>query len=387
MAEESDLEKTEPASPRRLEKAREEGNLPQSRELMAFLVLAAGVGCLWAVGGWMSARTTALLRDGLMLTRETAFDTALLFTHLTQQATEALITLAPLFLLTVLGAIMGPIVIGGFNFTGKPLQPNFEKMSPLKGIKRIFSVNGVAELVKAVLKSLLVGLVIWWVIRHEQDTLFALISMPIEAGVPEMVHEILAASLMIVGGMAIISAIDVPFQLWQYYKKLRMTKEELKQEGKEQEGSPEVKGRIRRQQMDMARRRMMQDVPTADVVVTNPTHYAVALKYDNKNMAAPQIVAKGMNLIAANIRELAEQHNVPVLEAPPLARALYKHAEIGEQIPATLYTAVAEVMAYVYQLSEYLSGNMTAPEAPKEIIVPVDMDPGSPDERDGVVVA
>lgn len=387
MAEESDLEKTEPASPRRLEKAREEGNLPQSRELMAFLVLAAGVGCLWAAGGWMSARTTALLRDGLMLTRDTAFDTSLLFTHLTEQATEALITLAPIFLLTVVGAIVGPIVIGGFNFTSKPLQPNFEKMDPLKGIARIFSVNGVAELVKAVLKSLLVGLVIWWVIRHEQDSLFALISMPIEAGVPEMVHEILAASLMIVGGMAIISAIDVPFQLWQYYKKLRMTKEELKQEGKEQEGSPEVKGRIRRQQMDMARRRMMQDVPTADVVVTNPTHYAVALKYDNKNMAAPQIVAKGMNLIAANIRELAEQNKVPVLEAPPLARALYKHAEVGEQIPATLYTAVAEVMAYVYQLTQYLSGEMAAPEAPKHIDVPEGMDPGSPDLRDGVVVA
>ena len=387
MAEESDLEKTEPASPRRLEKAREEGNLPQSRELMAFLVLASGVGCLWAAGGWMSARTTALLRDGLMLTRESAFDTALLFTHLSEQATGALITLAPIFLLTVVGAIVAPIVIGGFNFTGKPLQPNFGKMNPLKGIKRIFSVNGVAELVKAVLKSLLVGLVIWWVIRHEQDTLFALISMPIEAGVPEMVHEILAASLMIVGGMAIISAIDVPFQLWQYYKKLRMTKEELKQEGKEQEGSPEVKGRIRRQQMDMARRRMMQDVPTADVVVTNPTHYAVALKYDNKNMAAPQIVAKGMNLIAANIRELAEQNNVPVLEAPPLARALYKHAEIGEQIPATLYTAVAEVMAYVYHLAQYLSGEMVAPEAPTNIAVPDGMDPGSPDLRDGVVVA
>ena len=387
MAEESDLEKTEPASARRLEKAREEGNLPQSRELMAFLVLAAGVGCLWVAGGWMSARTTSMLRDGLMFTRETAFDTARLFTYLTEQATEALITLAPIFLLTVLGAIVAPIVIGGFNLTGKPLQPSFEKMDPLKGIKRIFSVNGVAELVKAVLKSLLVGLVIWWVIRHEQDTLFALISMPIEAGVPEMVHEILAASLMIVGGMAIISAIDVPFQLWQYYKKLRMTKEELKQEGKEQEGSPEVKGRIRRQQMDMARRRMMQDVPTADVVVTNPTHYAVALKYDNKNMAAPQIVAKGMNLIAANIRELAEQHKVPVLEAPPLARALYKHAEVGEQIPATLYTAVAEVMAYVYQLAQYLSGAMTAPEAPKDIAVPAEMDPGSPDERDGVVVA
>lgn len=387
MAEESDLEKTEPASPRRLEKAREEGNLPQSRELMAFLVLLAGMGCLWAMGGWLASRITTMLRGGLTLTREMAFDPALLFDRLMHQGGEAMITLAPLFLLTVVGAIAAPIMIGGFNFTGKPLEPNFEKMDPLKGIKRIVSVQGLAELVKAVLKSLVVGLVIWWVLRHEQDHLFALIAMPVEAGVPEMMHELLVASMMIVSGMAIIAAIDVPFQLWQYYKKLRMTKEEIKQEGKEQEGSPEVKGRIRHQQREAARRRMMQDVPKADVVVTNPTHFAVALKYDSSRMAAPQVVAKGMNLIAANIRELAEQHKVPVLEAPPLARALYKHAEIGEQVPATLYTAVAEVMAYVYQLAQYLAGNMTAPEVPERIQVPEDMDPGSPDERGGVVVA
>lgn len=387
MAEESDLEKTEPASPRRLEKAREEGNLPQSRELMAFLVLLAGMGCLWAMGGWLAARVTTMLRGGLTLTREMAFDPALLFDRLMQQGSEAMITLAPLFMLTVMGAILAPIMIGGFNFTGKPLQPNFSKMNPIKGIGRIFSMHGVAELVKAVLKSLVVGFVIWWVLRHELDHLFALIAMPIEAGVPEMMHELLVASLMIISGMAIIAAIDVPFQLWQYYKKLRMTKEEVKQEGKEQEGSPEVKGRIRHQQREAARRRMMQDVPKADVVVTNPTHFAVALKYDSSRMAAPQVVAKGMNLIAANIRELAEQHKVPVLEAPPLARALYKHAEIGEQVPATLYTAVAEVMAYVYQLAQYLAGNMAAPEVPERISVPEDMDPGSPDARDGVVVA
>lgn len=387
MAEESDLEKTEPASGRRLEQAREEGNLPQSRELMAFMVLLAGLGCLWAMGGWLASRVTTLLRGGLTVTRELAFDPALLFDRLMQQGSEAMITLAPLFMLTVLGAIIAPIMIGGWNITGKPLQPNFERMDPLKGIKRIISVSGLAELVKSVLKSMVVGFAIWWVIRHEQENLFALITMPVEAGVPEMMHELLAASMMIVAGMAIIAAIDVPFQLWQYYKKLRMTKQELKQEGKEQEGSPEVKGRIRRQQMETARRRMMQDVPKADVVVTNPTHFAVALKYDSNCMAAPQVVAKGMNLIAANIREVAEANKVPVLEAPSLARALYKHAEIGEQVPATLYTAVAEVMAYVYQLAQYLSGTMTAPDVPAQISVPEGMDPGSPDERGGVVVA
>lgn len=383
MAEESDLEKTEPASSRRLEQAREEGNLPQSRELMAFLVLAAGVGGLWALSGWLSSRTTTLLRDGLTLTRESAFDPAILFDRFSHIAGEGLITLAPLFLLTVVGAIAGPMMIGGWNFSAKPLQLNFGRMDPLSGLKRIVSMNGVAELVKAVLKALLVGLVIWWVIRHEQDKLFALIAMPVEASVPELVEELLLASLMIVGGMAIIAAIDVPFQLWQYYAKLRMTKEELKQEGKEQEGNPEVKGRIRRQQRDMARRRMMQDVPTADVVVTNPTRFAVALKYDSANMSAPQVVAKGMNLVAANIRELAIEHKVPILEAPPLARALYRHAEIGEQIPSALYTAVAEVMAYVYQLAQYFGGvqpELAMPEAPSRIEVPEGLDPGSPDE-------
>jgi flagellar biosynthetic protein FlhB len=389
LAEDSDLERTEPASERRLGKAREEGNVPQSRELMAFLILAAGVGTLWSMGGWLSARTLTLLRDGLTLSRDLVFDPSLMFGHFVHQASEALLTLAPLFVFVIAGAIVAPISIGGWNFTAQPLQLNFGRMNPLSGIKRIVSVQGLAELVKAVLKSLLVGLVIWWVIRHEQDNLFALITMPIEAGAPAMVHEVLFASVMIVGGMAIIAAIDVPFQLWQYYSRLRMTKEELKQEGKEQEGSPEVKGRIRRQQREAARRRMMQEVPKADVVVTNPTHYAVALKYDSNSMSAPQIVAKGMNLIAANIRELAEQNKVPVLEAPPLARALYKHAEIGDQVPAALYTAVAEVMAYVYQLSQYLEGvpSMAAPDVPRVISVPEDMDPGSPDERAVAVIA
>ncbi|HWU84119.1 MAG TPA: flagellar biosynthesis protein FlhB, partial [Rhodocyclaceae bacterium] len=377
MAEESDLERTEPASGRRLEKAREEGNVPQSRELGTLMVLIAGLGTLWAMGSWLSLRVLSLLREGLTLTREMAFEPSQMFLHFMHQSGEALITLAPLFLFTVAGAIVAPIVIGGWNFTGKPLQPDFSRMNPLSGIKRIFSVRGVAELVKAVLKSLVVGLVIWWVIRHEQDNLFSLITMPVETGMPEMVKEILWASVMIVGGMALIAAIDVPFQLWQYYKKLRMTKEEVKQEGKEQEGSPEVKGRIRRQQRELARRRMMQEVPKADVVVTNPTHFAVALKYDSSRMSAPQVVAKGMNLVAAHIREIAESNRVPVLEAPPLARALYKHAELGDQVPSALYTAVAEVMAYVYQLGQYLNGaqGMAAPEAPRAIAVPAALDP------------
>jgi flagellar biosynthetic protein FlhB len=381
LAEESDLERTEPASARRLEQAREEGNLPQSRELIAFMVLAAGVGTLWAMGDWFSERTASLFRASLTLTRQDAFDPSLMFLHFSHQAEESLITLMPLFLLTMVGAIAAPFMIGGFNFSATPLQPDFERLNPLNGLGRVFSMQGVGELIKAVLKSLLVGLVIWWVINHEQQKLFALVAMPIEAGAFGMLHEVLWATVMIVSGMAIIAALDVPFQLWQYYKKLRMTKDEVKQEGKEQEGSPEVKGRIRRQQRDLARRRMMQEVPKADVVITNPTHFAVALKYDGARMAAPQVVAKGMNLIAANIRELAAEHKVPVLEAPSLARALYKHVPVEQPVPAALYTAVAEVMAWVYQLTQYMNGQgLAEPVAPHRIAVPDGMDPGSPDD-------
>jgi flagellar biosynthetic protein FlhB len=185
-----------------------------------------------------------------------------------------------------------------------------------------------------------------------------------------------------VAGLAVIAMIDVPFQLWQYYSRLKMTREELKQEYKEMEGDPQLKARIRSTQREAARRRMMSEVPKADVVVTNPTHFAVALKYDADKMGAPTVVAKGMNLVAQKIRELAEEHKVPVLEAPPLARALYRHAEIGDQIPATLYTAVAEVMAYVYQLDQYMAGAMglLAPQPPAAIAVPAGLDPGSPDQ-------
>ncbi len=197
------------------------------------------------------------------------------------------------------------------------------------------------------------------------------------------------AALALVSGVALVAAIDVPFQLWQYYSKMRMTREEVRQEGKEQEGDPQVKGRIRSQQREMARRRMMTEVPKADVVVTNPTHFAVALKYDSKQMGAPQVVAKGINLVAQNIRQLAAENNVPQLEAPPLARALYRHCDIGEQVPAALYTAVAEVMAYVYQLNQYLSGEGLSqlPPPPRDLPVPAALDPGIPDGREGQVLA
>ena len=381
MAEDSDLERTESASSRRLEQAREEGNVPQSRELMAFMVLAAGAGAFWVLGGWLSQRSANLLRHGLNFSREAAFDTALMTGSALALAAESFVIVGPIFLLAIAAAIVTPFMIGGGVISPKAFQLDFNRIDPIKGIGRMFSWQSVAELVKAVLKALLIGAVLYWVVQHEQDRLFALLSQPIEVALISFAQVLLYSFLALVAGLAVIAAIDVPFQLWQYHDRLKMTYEELKREARESEGDPHLKARIRSQQREMARSRMMSEVPKADVVVTNPTHFAVALKYESGTMGAPTVVAKGMNLIAQRIRDLAEENQVPVLEAPPLARALYRHSDIGDQIPASLYTAVAEVMAYVYQLHQFAmsAGNLLPPVPPAAIVVPDDMDPGVPE--------
>ena len=376
MAEDSDLERTEPASARRIEKARAEGQVPQSRELMAFLIMAAAVGGFWVLGGWLAGHAGSIMRHGLSFSREAALHPETLGASFAALSWEGLLLAAPMFLLTVAAAIATPFAIGGWVFAPQVLTVNFTRIDPVKGFGRMFSWYSVGELVKAVLKALLIGGVIYWVVHHQQDDLFALIGQPVDIALGSFGRTLVFAATALVAGVAVIAAIDVPFQLWRYYQGLRMTREELREEMKELEGDPQLKARIRSQQREIARRRMMAEVPKADVVVTNPTHFAVALKYDSEQMGAPQVVAKGMNLIAEKIRDLAREHGVPVLEAPPLARALHRHTEVGDQIPAALYTAVAEVLAYVYQLNQYLPGRGLPPVAPHDIAVPAGMDPG-----------
>lgn len=380
MAEESDLEKTEDPSPRRLEQAREEGQVPQSRELSTFLVTVTGAATLLLLGSWMATRVSGLLRDGFAFDRRAAFDENVMLDMLERMLSGALLTLMPLFIALLVAAVAAPILLGGLVFAPKALGPNFGRMNPIQGIGRMFSVHGLAEMVKAILKSLLVGgvaaLVLWLNIDH----LFDLMVEPLEVGMADFSDTIAFASLLIVLSLGLLALMDVPFQLWQYHKQLRMTKEEVKRESKEQEGDPMVKGRIRALQREMARRRMMTEVPKADVVVTNPTHFSVALKYDAAKMGAPVVVAKGRGELAMKIRELAKEHGVPMLEAPPLARALYKHCELEQSIPAALYTAVAEVMAYVYQLDAWMKQGGLPPVAPTTLPVPAGMDPGAPEE-------
>lgn len=354
------------------------------------MVLAAGTGALWVLGGWLAHRSSALLGEGLRFDRRLAFEPDRMTEFAVHLGSEALITLAPVFLATIAAAILAPIAVGGLIFSSKAFQLDFGRMDPVKGIGRMFSWQSLAELVKALLKALLILGIIVWVVVKEQDQLFALTAQSIDVALAAFARLLLVALAAVVTGVALIALLDVPFQLWQYYDRLKMTREELRQEHKEMEGDPQLKARIRSQQREIARRRMMSEVPKADVVVTNPTHFAVALRYDADRMVAPQVVAKGINLIAQRIRELAAEHGVPLVEAPALARALHRHTEPGDGVPAALYAAVAEVMAYVYQLDQYVTsgGRLLPPEKPGHIAVPDELDPGIPaDAVVGMVAA
>ncbi len=377
MAEDSDLEKTELPSQRRLDQAREKGQVARSRELSTFAVLLAGGGTLWFMGASFTQHMLESLRVGLTINKELAFNTELIIPRLYDLALDALITFSPLLLAVMIAAAFSPLLLNGWLFSFESLQPQFSRMNPIPGIARMFSLHALVELSKAIGKSVLVGGVGAWVIWHNKDVVMALGTQSIHAAVPKMGHLIGSSFMAIVGAMLLIVMIDVPFQLWDHNKKMMMTKEEVRQEAKETEGDPMVKGRIRSLQREAARRRMMAAIPTADVVVTNPTHYAVALKYSDKGMRAPVVVAKGSHLLALRIREIAQEHHVPILEAPPLARALHKHTELGQSIPEALYTAVAEVLAYVYQLRRYEKQGGACPQQPNELAVPKELDPAS----------
>lgn len=374
----SDLEKTEPASERRINQAREDGNVPHSRELSTFLELFVGSLVLWGLSQWLYQRLSSIVRDGLMFGHAQAFQADVMTQLLRDASSTALLTVVPLFLVLIVTGIAGHFLVSGWSFSSKALGPDFMRLNPANGIKRIFSLNGLGELVKSILKSVIVvgvgALVLW----RQREEMVGLMSMAIEPGIAYFGHMILMSLIWLAASLGILAGLDVPFQLWRYYSELKMTKEELKQEYKEQEGDPQLKGRIRAKQREMARRRMMEEVPKADVVVTNPTHFAVAIKYDADKMGAPTIVAKGVDFMAQTIRELAAEHKVPILAAPPLARALYRHAEVGDQIPAALYTVVAEVMAYIYQLNNFMAHGGLPPEAPHDLQVPEGMDPGTP---------
>jgi flagellar biosynthetic protein FlhB len=263
-------------------------------------------------------------------------------------------------------------MVSGWVFSTKAFEPNFGKLNPISGLTRMFSWQSLAELFKAALKGGLIAGVAGWMIWRQRDDILSLAAEPLDSAMAHFGQITLLTFLAAAAAYALVVVMDVPFQLWNYQRQMRMTKEEVRQEHKEMEGDPQIKARIRSMQREVARRRMMQEVPKADVVVTNPMHFAVAMKYDEKNMAAPQVIAKGSQLVAERIKEIAREHKVPVVEAPPLARALHRHVEVGDTIPGTLFTAVAQVLAYVYQLNQSMN-----PVLPSDWQVPPNLDPAS----------
>jgi flagellar biosynthesis protein FlhB len=375
MAEDSDLEKTEEASAKRLEEAREEGDVPRSRELSTATILLAAGASLWMFGGSLVRSMSHALSDGLSLEREMAFDENVLMMHIASGLWQVILAFLPIAGLLMLVALASPLLIGGWLFSTKALTPNFGRMNPLKGLGNMVSANAGVELLKAVLKTIIVGWVAWIVMRKQTDAIFGLMSEPLTDAMAHTGHMMGYCFLAIVAALVLIAAIDAPYQMWHYAQKLMMTRQEMIEESKEANGNPQMKAKIRQIQREMAKRRMMAEVPNADVIVTNPTHFAVALKYAENGSGAPRVVAKGADEVAAKIRELAAEHRVPLLEAPPLARALYKHTELGDEIPEKLYAAVAEILAYVFQLRSYSQHGGLRPVVPTDVPVPPELDP------------
>jgi flagellar biosynthetic protein FlhB len=384
VAEDSDLEKTESATPRRLEKAREEGQVARSRELASFALLSAGFFGVWALSGPIGLHLQAMMRGAFTFNHAYVVDTNRMLIGAGTAGREGVIAVAPVLALTALAALLAPMALGGWLLSSNVLQFKPERLSPIAGIGRIFSINGPIQLGMSIAKTLVVGVIGVLAVLHHKNEILALPSEPMLSAIGHSLSLVAVCCGTTVAGMFVIAAMDVPYQLWSFHKKLRMTKEEVKREHRENEGDPHVKGRIRQQQRAMARRRMMAAVPKADVIVTNPTHYAVALQYADGEMRAPKVIAKGVNLVAARIREIADEHNIPLLEAPPLARALYHNVELNHEIPGTLYNAVAEVLAWVYQLRRFRRDGGDVPAAPTELEVPADLDKGPVTDEDAL---
>ncbi len=374
MAEDSDLEKTEEPTGRRIEQAREQGQVPHSRELSTFLVLVVAGAAFWMMGRWFMERSMAIVKKGFVIESQFMRDPDLMLPRLAEISGDALLAFSPLLAVLLVAAILPPFFLNAWVFSPKALVPDLKRLDPISGFGRLFSWNSLMELAKAILKALLVGGVAALLVWKEREEILGLLGEPLEAGIAHAGHLVSFSFLILVATLVLVVAADVPFQLWQYFDKLKMTKEEVKQEMKEMMGDPHVKGRIRSLQMQAARKRMMAAVPTANVVVTNPTHYAVALSY-RAGMGAPKVVAKGVGAVALKIREVASESTVPIMEAPPLARALYKHTEIDAEIPSALYNAVAEVLAYIYQLANWRLSGGVYPVPPRDLPVPPELVP------------
>jgi flagellar biosynthetic protein FlhB len=343
-------ERTEEPSPRRLQDARERGQVPRSRELTNFATMIGGSAALVAIGGSLATRLSQMMRHGLVIDPQSLGDPDSMPRALGEACMSALTVLLPVFGTLIALVLLASLVLGGWNFSPQAMAPDFARLNPLAGLKRLFGLRGASELGKALLKCAVVGGVCAAIVSWTFRDVLALAHMAPRAAIGRGAGLVSWSFVWLCASLALVAIVDVPLQLFQFKLALRMTRQELRDEAKESDGRPETKQRIRQLQQTLARRRMMHKVSTADVVIVNPTHFAVALKYDPKKMRAPRVLAKGVDLVAQNIRRLAEEHRVPVFESPKLARALYRSTDLDKEIPAGLYVAVAQVLSYIFRV-------------------------------------
>ena len=370
MAEQQLQEKTERATPKREQDARKKGQIARSRELSTMGVTLSSALVFVFFGDTMLKGISDVLVSGLTPTKALLEDESLLFKPLKTGITHSVVTMLPLLLVVAIAAVTSPAALGGWSFSTSAMAFKGERINPIAGLKRLFALRGLMELLKALAKFLLVGAIGVAVLLSMADELLSLGRLPRFEALETSGRLISLAFVLFSAGLILIAAIDVPFQTWDHMKKMRMTKQEVKEESKETEGRPEIKSRLRQLQQEAAGKRMLEDIPIASVVVTNPTHYAVALQYDGETMSAPKVLAKGADHMAARIREIAKENGVPLFEAPPLARALFASTEIGDDIPEELYIGVAQVLTYLLQLDNFVANGGLEPERP--VIAPVD---------------
>lgn len=370
MSETDKEDQTEAPSDKRLREAREKGDLPRSRDLSTAAVVLAGVTSLIASRDQIALHASNIMHVGLRYSRDDLFAANGLSHALMTAAGEGLRLVGPVFIGTAVAAIAAPALMGGLNFSAEALIPKFDRMDPIKGFSRLVSMNGLVEVGKSILKLVLIGGALMWFLSRSTQEMYAVGTGSVSAGIVHAFGVFSHASLIFACALGAIALVDGPWQKYSFTKKMKMSKQEVKDENKESEGSPELKSKIRQMQHQMSRRRMMEDVPTADVIVVNPTHFAVALKYDDDKMGAPRVVAKGVDVLAQQIRDVAGYAKVPVVEAAPLARALYATTEIGREIPSALYVAVAQILAYVFRLKQAIAMGDLPPDLPQQDIDP-----------------
>ena len=373
MADQQD--KNLPASHRRILKAREDGQVARSRDLAHLLPMAAGVALMVALAPWAIQGASQLLVDGLRFDAAAVRSPQAMLEALQSPARRLMMVVVPLGAAMAMLAVTAAVVSGGWNWSFKPLMPTFSKLNPLTGLGRLVSKQHLGDTLKAALLAIVLGVIGGVFLAQSIARFHDALAMPLPSALSHTAQALLAGVLLLLLGLAVFAVVDVPLQRHLWLKRLMMSREEAKQEVKELEGNLEVKAKVKARMREMAKRRMLANVPQADLVVMNPTHYAVALKYDDATMAAPRVIAKGADLLAMRIRDLARDAKVPVLRAPPLARALYAHCEIDREVPAALFAAVAQVLAYVYQLRAALAGKAPMPQAVPEPQIPPGLDP------------